>query len=146
MRLPGRLGDAWQFTAVSHFTEANTRDTEFLQGTAWTSVDGVTVANTYWRGVAWHLLQANACFFALFIGCVRVDQLCFQLFTTFIVTSNDFFTFLVFRDHRFLSQCLALLSKINVFAGYWIVFLQSNTVWVVATVLTGDVSVASASG
>src|SRR5699024_7782457 len=98
------------------------------------------------RGVAWHFLQANACFFAFFVSCVRIDQLCFQPFTTFIVTSNDFFAFLVFRDHRFLSQCLALLSKINVLAGYWIVFLQRNTVWVIATVLTGDVSVPSASG
>src|SRR5699024_11763459 len=81
----------------------------------------------------------------LLISRVRINQLCLELFTTFIVTSNDFFTLLVFGDHRFLSQCLALLSKINVLAGYRIIFVQRNTIGVISAILTGDVSVASAS-
>src|SRR5699024_8504990 len=75
----------------------------------------------------------------------RINQVWLSLVTTFIVTSNDFFTLLVFGDHRFLSQCLALLSKINVLAGYRIIFFQRNTIWVISAILTGDVSVASAS-
>src|SRR5699024_11626209 len=81
----------------------------------------------------------------LLISRCRIQQLCLELFTQFNITSNDFFTLLVFGDHRFLSQCLALLSKIKVLAGYRTIFFQRNTIWVISAILTGDVSVPSTS-
>src|SRR5699024_12638372 len=95
-------------------------------------------------GLAWYFLRRNPGFFLLLISRVPIHQLVLWLFTSFLVTSNDFLTLLVFGDHRFLSQCLALLSNINVLAGYRIIFFHRNTIWVISAILTGDVSVASA--
>ena len=53
---------------MSHVAEANTGDAELLEGTAGPAIDDVAVTQTYRRGVAGQLLQAEASSFAYFIG------------------------------------------------------------------------------
>ena len=84
---------------MSHVAEANTGDTELLEGTAGTAVDDVAVTQTDGRRVAGKLLQAEACCFANLVGRVGVNQSLLQFEALCSVTLNDDFTLFVLSDH-----------------------------------------------
>src|SRR5690606_11854305 len=144
--LPGRLGDARKLTTVCHVAEANTGDTELLEGTAWATVDCVAVANADRGSIAWKLLQAYACSFASFVGCVWINQGLLQFETLCSVTLDNDLALFVLCDLGLLGHVLALLSEFNVLADDWVVLLHDHAVRIVTTVLTGYVSETGASG
>src|SRR5699024_8034736 len=101
---PGRLGDSWQLTAMSHIAEANAGDSELAEGPARASVDRGAVAHPHWGGVAGQLLQAHACCLAVLIGCLGVYKGLLQLGAPLSVALNNDLTLFVLCDLRLLSH------------------------------------------
>ena len=84
---------------MSHVAEANTGDTELLEGTAGTAVDDVAVTQTDRGRVAGQLLQAEACSFACLVGRRGVNQSLLQFEALCSLTLDDDFTLFVLSDH-----------------------------------------------
>jgi hypothetical protein len=80
---------------VSHIAEANPGYTELAEKAARTPIDGVASPNTYWRSVAWELLQTYASRFTGLVSACRVNQGLLELKTLGCISRNHNLSLLV---------------------------------------------------